>query len=233
MYIKLFTRGKNKISFTERGFGPNKEVGLRRQDDMQCTGAKVEMFLKHMCMYVVFVVYIVYVLYMYCIYWIMYIVHIVYISLDKEVGLDMTRPIFSAQRLKLKRTWARMHCSMCIRTCVASASRVCSNKLKRTCKGIQFTYLMCLHIRLNFKTENCSMCMGSCRMNHALQRFGRTCKSVQFTSDIMFVKTFTRPEFFGPKFYTKARELDSWQIHDKTAWISWNSQKVLKFTQCV
>ena len=133
MYIKLFTRGKNKISFTERGFGPNKEVGLRRQDDMQCTGAKVEMFLKHMCMYVVFVVYIVYVLYMYCIYWIMYIVHIVYISLDKEVGLDMTRPIFSAQRLKLKRTCA------CIAQCEAVYALQLLYvfayilKLKRTC----------------------------------------------------------------------------------------------------
>ena len=27
-------------------------------------------------------------------------------------------------------------------------------------------------------------------------------------SDMIFVKTFTRPEFFGPNFYTKARKLE-------------------------
>ena len=36
-------------------------------------------------------------------------------------------------------------------------------------------------------------------------------------SDMICVKTFTRPEFFGPKFYTKAHILDEWQICDERA----------------
>ena len=35
--------------------------------------------------------------------------------------------------------------------------------------------------------------------------------------DMIFVKTFTRPEFSGPKFYTKMRKSEKWQIRDITA----------------
>ena len=33
-------------------------------------------------------------------------------------------------------------------------------------------------------------------------------KSIFLKPDMIFVKTFTRPEFLGPKFYTKARKLE-------------------------
>ena len=33
-------------------------------------------------------------------------------------------------------------------------------------------------------------------------------KSISLKPDMIFVKTFTRPEFLGPIFYTKTRKLD-------------------------
>ena len=54
---------------------------------------------------------------------------------------------------------------------------------------------------------------------------------VWYLADMIFVKTFTRPEFSGPKSYTKMRKLKNWQIRDKTAWIYIVCVKV--YTVCV
>ena len=51
---------------------------------------------------------------------------------------------------------------------------------------------------------------------------------------MIFVKTFTRPEFFGPRFYTKMRKLEKWQMRDKTALMLRNAKNYKKnYTVCI